>query len=131
MYSSSRRRGICVGILSESFWLWRSHCGTLLSNTTSLRVAGGLVTIARVVSDGAEVYRDKLSVADAEHRLDQVYYPYHAALAETLNETRDKFGFAVLIDCHSMPSVGGPMDRDGGLKRRAADARSGGAPRAA
>ncbi len=87
------------------------------SNTTSLRVAGGLGTIARVVSDGAEVYRDKLSVADAEHRLDQVYYPYHAALAETLNETRNKFGFAVLIDCHSMPSVGGPMDRDGGLKR--------------
>lgn len=87
------------------------------SNTTSLRVAGGLGTIARVVADGAEVYRDKLSFAEADHRLKTVYYPYHRALEALLERTRTRFGYAVLVDCHSMPSVGGPMEGDGGLAR--------------
>ncbi|MDP6952025.1 MAG: N-formylglutamate amidohydrolase, partial [Alphaproteobacteria bacterium] len=86
-------------------------------NSTSLRVAGGLGTIARVVADGAEVYRDKLSFAEAEDRLARIYHPYHAALADLLRRTRARFGQAVLIDCHSMPSVGGPMDADGGHRR--------------
>ncbi len=87
------------------------------SNTTSLRVAGGLGTIARVVADGAEVYADKLPLAEAEARLGRVYHPYHAALAALLSETRTSFGHAVLIDCHSMPSVGGGIEGVGGRGR--------------
>lgn len=87
------------------------------ANTSSLRVAGGLGTIARVVADGAEVYGFKLRFAEAEARIDGIWRPYHAALAELVARTRQTFGFCILIDCHSMPSVGGPMDRDGGRSR--------------
>lgn len=86
-------------------------------NTSSLRVAGGLGTIARVVADGAEVYGTKLRFAEAESRVARIWRPYHAALAELVAHTRQIFGFCILIDCHSMPSVGGPMDRDGGRVR--------------
>jgi N-formylglutamate amidohydrolase len=87
------------------------------ANTTSLRVAGGLGTIARVVSDGAEVYRGKLPLAEINRRVDGIYRPYHRTLAHLLEETHARFGRAILIDCHSMPSIGGPMDGDGGQAR--------------
>jgi N-formylglutamate amidohydrolase len=86
-------------------------------NTRSARVAGGLGTIAKVVASGAEIYSRKLSFAEAKARIDTLYKPYHAALRNLLVETRDRFGFAVLIDCHSMPSIGGPMDQDQGHGR--------------
>ncbi len=86
-------------------------------NTTSLRVAGGLGTIARVVSNGAEVYRQKLRFAEAERRIRTYYIPFHEAIQDLLASTVERFGSALLIDCHSMPSVGGPMDRDPGHER--------------
>jgi N-formylglutamate amidohydrolase len=86
-------------------------------NTRSPRVSAGLGTIARVVASGAEIYRAKLSFAEARARIDALYRPYHARLAELVDATAAQFGHAVLIDCHSMPSVGGPMDRDPGRRR--------------
>jgi N-formylglutamate amidohydrolase len=87
------------------------------ANTTSPRVAGGLGTIARVVSNGAEIYPAKLRFAEAERRIEQCWRPYHHALGELLADTQCRFGAAILIDCHSMPSIGGPMDRDPGRYR--------------
>ncbi len=86
-------------------------------NTHSLRVRAGLGTIARVVADGAEIYRGKLRFADAAARIERCYEPYHAALGALLRATEAAFCFAVLLDCHSMPSVGGPIDRDPGAAR--------------
>ena len=80
------------------------------ANTTSLRVAGGLGTIPRVVADGAEVYRGKLRFEEAQRRVQEVYLPYHGALGQLLVSARERFGFAVLVDCHSMPSSGGERD---------------------
>lgn len=87
------------------------------ANTTSLRVAGGHGTIARVVGAGAEIYRGKLTFAEADNRIRGCYQPYHNTLSRLLAETRARFGVAVLIDCHSMPSVGGPLERDSGRHR--------------
>jgi N-formylglutamate amidohydrolase len=86
-------------------------------NTRSLRVAGGLGTIARVVADSAEIYREPLAYAVAERRIARLYMPFHEALRELLERTLKTFGCAVLIDCHSMPSVGGPADEDNGFDR--------------
>jgi N-formylglutamate amidohydrolase len=74
------------------------------ANTQSLRVVGGLGTIARIVSDGEEIYREKIPLADALARIDRLYKPFHSALAGLLEEARRRFGVAILIDCHSMPS---------------------------
>ena len=76
------------------------------ANTRSMRVAGGLGTIPRVVGDGQDIYSDRLSVEDALRRIETLYKPYHRALRRLLGGVHQKFGAAVLIDCHSMPSVG-------------------------
>lgn len=87
------------------------------ANTRSPRVAAGLGTIARVVATGRDIYRDKLRLADALERIQAHYQPYHGALRRLIAETRNSFGCCLLIDGHSMPSVGGPMDTDAGRAR--------------
>ncbi len=74
-------------------------------DTPSPRVTAGLGVIPRIVRDGAEIYRGKLDTSEAEARINQLYQPYHQALAALMQETRARFGVAVLIDCHSMPSA--------------------------
>lgn len=74
-------------------------------NTRSHRVASGLGTIARIVSDGREIYRGKLNIDDAMERIDRLHRPYHEALGSLMETTQNRFGAACLIDCHSMPSA--------------------------
>lgn len=69
------------------------------------RVAAGLGAIARIVAEGHEIYARKLTFAEAAERIEQVHAPYHAALADLLNEARARSGLAVLVDWHSMPSA--------------------------
>lgn len=75
------------------------------ANTQSVRVAGGLGTIARIVADGEEIYRQRLSLAAGIERIERLYKPFHSVLGRLLDETRQRFGYAILIDCHSMPST--------------------------
>ncbi|WP_137391658.1 N-formylglutamate amidohydrolase [Rhodoligotrophos defluvii] len=77
-------------------------------NTSSVRVAGGLGTIPRLVCETAEIYRRPLLFKEAEARIQSLYFPYHKLLAEVLDETFAAFGHVVLIDCHSMPSTAAP-----------------------
>ena len=74
------------------------------------RVSAGLGVIPRVVRDGAEIYRDKLEPLEADERLERLYQPYHQMLASLVEQARARFGVAVLIDCHSMPSALGAPD---------------------
>jgi N-formylglutamate amidohydrolase len=80
------------------------------ANTRSMRVAGGLGTIPRVVGDGQEIYRERLSVEDALLRIDALYKPYHRALRRLINRVHQTFGTSVVVDCHSMPSIGVSRD---------------------
>jgi N-formylglutamate amidohydrolase len=80
------------------------------ANTRSMRVAGGLGTIPRVVGDGQEIYRERLSVDDALARIEAFYKPYHRALRRLINKAHQEFGTVVVVDCHSMPSIGVSRD---------------------
>ena len=71
----------------------------------SARVAAGLGVIPRIVRDGADIYRGKLAPGEAQMRLEKLYHPYHRALAMLVAETQARFGVAVVVDCHSMPST--------------------------
>ena len=71
----------------------------------SARIAAGLGAIARVVGGGREIYGRKLTFADARGRIERVHEPYHDALRGLIGEARERFGFAVVIDWHSMPSA--------------------------
>ncbi len=85
-------------------------------NTHSPRIAAGLGTVARVVANGVDIYRSKLTFAEVEQRIQNCYYPYHAALRSLIKSTVEKFGYCIVIDCHSMPSFsamsGGLDDRN-------------------
>jgi N-formylglutamate amidohydrolase len=76
------------------------------ANTRSMRVAGGLGTIPRVVGDGQEIYRERLNVDEALARIEALYKPYHRALRRLINKVHQAFGTVIVVDCHSMPSVG-------------------------
>jgi len=75
-------------------------------NTTSIRVAGGLGTIARVVSSGDPIYGAKLPFEEAERRVDAYWRPFHEQLRRTIDDIRARFGYCLVIDCHSMPTNG-------------------------
>jgi len=74
------------------------------ANTSSLRVAGGLGTIPRIVAEAAEIYEGPLPVAEAAKRIEALYRPYHQKISKTLHRLQSRFGMSLLIDCHSMPS---------------------------
>lgn len=77
----------------------------VFANTRSVRVAGGLGTIARVVGESQEIYAGRLSVTEGLARIERLYKPYHACLRMLLDRAHRRFGIALLVDCHSMPSV--------------------------
>ena len=74
------------------------------TNTRSIRVSSGLGTIAKIVAEGEHIYSGKVPVEDGISRIEEIYRPYHACLRRVLAKTHVKFGYSVLIDCHSMPS---------------------------
>jgi N-formylglutamate amidohydrolase len=74
------------------------------ANTSSSRVQAGLGAIPKIAGDGKPIYRRKLRLDEAETRIREVYIPYHAQLTALIEDMREAFGCAVLLDCHSMPS---------------------------
>lgn len=83
-------------------------------NSESPRALVGLGTVAKIVTSGAEIYRQKLSFSEINERIKRIYHPYHAALRRLIEETHERFGTCLLIDCHSMPS--GSPTPDGELQ---------------
>jgi N-formylglutamate deformylase len=73
-------------------------------NTTSPRVSAGLGTIAKVVASGEPIYGGKLSFLEAERRIAAYWHPFHDALRLIVEEIKARWGYCLLIDCHSMPS---------------------------
>lgn len=84
------------------------------ANRRSVRVNGGLGTVPRLITEGMPIYPGKLPVSTAFTRINRLYKPYHRALASELKRLRGRFGYAVLIDCHSMPSQAGGMSGNAG-----------------
>jgi N-formylglutamate amidohydrolase len=74
------------------------------ANIRSARVAGGLGTLPKLVGEGLDIYPGRLPLAEAVGRIEGVYKPYHETLKRLLAGTHARFGYAVLIDCHSMPA---------------------------
>ena len=73
--------------------------------------------IWRLSTDGDAVLAQRLPRAELERRLDRVYRPYHATLTRLLEAKRARFGYAVLICGHSMPSRGRRGHSDTGSVR--------------
>ncbi|MBY4893909.1 N-formylglutamate amidohydrolase [Rhodobacteraceae bacterium N5(2021)] len=67
------------------------------------RINSGLGVVPRVVANGRAIYRGKLTRAEADARIEQIWRPYHAELARLMDVAKADFGQAVLLDFHSMP----------------------------
>ncbi|MBS3650417.1 N-formylglutamate amidohydrolase [Pseudaminobacter sp. 19-2017] len=74
------------------------------ANIRSARVAGGLGTIPKLVGEGLDIYPSRLPLGEAVSRIEAVYKPYHETLMRMVTRTHARFGYAVLVDCHSMPA---------------------------
>jgi len=72
----------------------------------SLRAEAGFGSVARIVSAGKPIYDHKLPLREALDRISSLYHPYHLCLKHELQALRQRHGFAILIDCHSMPGKG-------------------------
>ncbi len=84
------------------------------ANSASVRVAGGLGTIPRIVAEREEIYRAKLPLAEIERRVDGIYFPFHEALEGLIERTRRRLAspsWWTAIPCPSsvrlMPGGGG------------------------
>jgi N-formylglutamate deformylase len=73
------------------------------NNKRNPRISSGLGVIPRVVSHGKEIYRGKLSLEQAQARIEYYWKPYHKDLANLLKRAQSIYGQSLLIDIHSMP----------------------------
>lgn len=69
------------------------------------RARSGLGLVPRRLPGLGELWKRRLDHHELEDRIAAVHEPYHAVLAETLADVRDRWGAALLIDLHSMPPL--------------------------
>jgi N-formylglutamate amidohydrolase len=70
---------------------------------SGVRMHHGLVW--RTTADGDQALARKLTRGELDERLELVWRPYHRALAALIERKRARFGLAVVLAAHSMPSV--------------------------
>lgn len=73
----------------------------------SPRARGGLGIIPGRTPAHGPLWRQPIARHELEERLEQAHRPYHRAIEEQLARILDRFGCALLIDCHSMPPPDG------------------------
>lgn len=75
-----------------------------LDGPVGAKTTAGYGVVPRLAGDGTPLYARRLSLVEAQGRIDRVHRPYHQALSDLMKTTRATHGRAVLIDWHSMPT---------------------------
>ncbi len=70
----------------------------------SRHVRAGYGLLPRLTAAREVIHRQLLPYDEVESRIALVHKPYHSAVQAALINASSKFGRAILIDCHSMPS---------------------------
>ncbi|PTQ12292.1 N-formylglutamate amidohydrolase [Sphingomonas oleivorans] len=79
--------------------------GHSLPAIATARMRGGLGLLPRRIAGAGEIMNRRLAEAEVRQRIEQDHAPYHQAIASALAEAHARHGVALLIDCHSMPSL--------------------------
>ena len=69
----------------------------------SARARGGLGIVPARTQQHGYLWRRPISTSHLDERLSQAHRPYHQAIDSQLSLLLDRFGCALLLDCHSMP----------------------------
>jgi N-formylglutamate deformylase len=93
--------------------------GAVTGGPTTNRPRG---VVWRLTSAGTPALRKRLSGAELLRRRAEFYQPYHDALRALLERKRQRFGLAILLCAHSMPSPNRPPRTRpmGGVRQQAA-----------
>jgi len=67
------------------------------------RARGGLGIVPGRTQQHGFLWRRSIDREQLEERIAQAHRPYHEAIEQQLAELLDRFGCALLLDCHSMP----------------------------
>lgn len=73
--------------------------------TPGAKQRGGLGLIPRRLSGDGDLWKHQFDLDDVEHRVASFHRPYHATVSQILEQMRQKFGVAILVDLHSMPPL--------------------------
>jgi N-formylglutamate amidohydrolase len=69
------------------------------------KVRGGLGLVPRRLARHGNIYRHAITQSDLSDRIRSAHRPYHGEISDLLDAARQRFGIAVLLDCHSMPPL--------------------------
>jgi N-formylglutamate amidohydrolase len=69
----------------------------------SARTRGGIGLIPSRITGVGAIWRQRIPQGELARRVSEIHRPYHQALDAALIDARERFGAAVLLDCHSMP----------------------------
>lgn len=78
----------------------------------TVKTRGGLGLIPRRLSGVGEIWRNPIGKHIIEQRISKIHQPYHDYIAWVMDNMVQKFGVAVLLDVHSMPSLKSDFDKE-------------------
>jgi N-formylglutamate deformylase len=89
---------------------WTGEIATDAKTLGKVRLGKGLIW--RCTDDGVPLYSRKLTVDEVQSRIARCWRPYHAAVAQAIEDAHARHGFSMHIDCHSMPAVAAQYSTD-------------------
>jgi N-formylglutamate deformylase len=89
---------------------WTAPVSTDPRVLSKVRLGKGLIW--KLTDEGLPIYDRPLTVAEVRQRIDQCWHPYHAAVAQAIDEAHARHGYSIHINCHSMPAIAGSHATD-------------------
>jgi N-formylglutamate amidohydrolase len=77
-----------------------------MARPMTARARGGLGIVPARTQKHGYLWRAPIRRHDLEERLDAAHRPYHRAIEQEVADIHERFGCALLLDCHSMPPPG-------------------------
>jgi N-formylglutamate deformylase len=89
---------------------WTEPVSTDPRVLSKVRLGKGLIW--KLTDEGLPIYDRPLTVDEVRQRIDQCWRPYHAAVAQAIDEAHARHGYSIHINCHSMPAIAGSHATD-------------------
>ncbi|WP_431126379.1 N-formylglutamate amidohydrolase [Variovorax paradoxus] len=89
---------------------WTGPLSTDPRVLSKVRLGKGLVW--KLTDEGLPIYDRLLTVDEVRGRIDSCWRPYHAAVAQAIDDAHARHGYSIHINCHSMPAIAGSHATD-------------------